>query len=263
MASTENSQTEVPDLVSNPKDKKSVFLISECGINANGSTREAEDQILRSKEAGADAVKFQVYDTDQLFDKSFKYYEDSKRGMFSQYQHNHLAKVCKNLGIEWFASPFHDWAVDLCEELGVKRYKVASISVKNRPLLEKIASTKKPVILSCGSSLPNQVEDAIDIIGKDNIQALLYCITKYPTPKEDFRFWEMFRLAKDHEVPVGLSSHCPEIWPAVKAVALGATVIEQHTTVSRDLPGCDQPASLTYEEFAELVKITRKLEKVG
>jgi sialic acid synthase SpsE len=243
------------------QERRSVLVVAEAGINHNGSLKIAKDMALASKDAGASAVKYQIYDTDELFPKSSPVYNDSKRGMLSRDEHTELAKFCSDEGVDWFATPFHLWAVELMEKLGAKRYKIASRSVSDPKLVEAVAKTGKPVIMSVGMSAPEEVARAMDILSGRDV-TLLYCVCKYPTRPEDFRFFQMFRLYQDYRTPVGLSSHCPEIWPAVKAVSLGASVVEQHVTYSRNSVGCDMPASLTFGELAQLAAITKKLETI-
>ena len=230
------------------------FIISECGINANGNTIDAMRQIDLSKLAGASAVKFQIYDTDRLFAKDFKYYEDSKRGMFSHYQHIELADYAKIRAIEWFASPFHLDSVDLMESLGVRRYKIASRSVFDLSLLERVAKTNKPVIMSCGMGREEDITKAVDIfLSKEIPLTLLYCKCLYPAKKEDINLNEMIELGKRYRVPYGLSSHCPDIDIGLEAINMGASVLEYHTTLDRTQPGCDQSSSIEYPDLMKLV----------
>lgn len=248
-----------------PKKKsvKKVTLISECGINHNGSFSMAVDQIQRSAKAGADVAKFQLYDPYTILkgvDPDIVDY--ASRCQFSKEQLRELAAHCKANAIEFMCSPFHPWAVDFLEGLKVRRYKVASRTVPDLETLKAINGTQKPVFMSTGMSKPDDVKKALDTL-RDCDVTLLYCVARYPTAPADFNFAKLFRLHKDHARPVGFSSHCPSIWPAVKAVALGAVVVEQHTTISRELEGCDQSSSLTYEELAELASAIRSLEKVG
>lgn len=236
-----------------------IFFISECGINANGSVSHAKEQIRQSKYAKASAVKFQIYNTHQLFEPTFPYFKDSLQGMFSPEQHEQLAKYAESEGIEWFASPFHPWAVELMEKIGVKRYKVASRIVEEPQVLYEINKTRKPVIMSVGMSNDWRIDEALKLLINCHI-SILYCVCKYPSSPGDFDFNEMLRLKNRYNRPIGFSSHCPKIEPTLEAIKLGATIIEHHTTMSRELPGCDQSSSLLYSEFRELVKKSKELD---
>ena len=124
-----------------------------------------------------------------------------------------------------------------------------------------IAQTKKPVIMSCGMGNHGEIQDALNVLSSNEV-TLLYCVCSYPTNKRDLNFTEMFKLWLRFRKPVGFSSHCPEIYPAIKAAGLGASVIEHHFTMSRKLPGCDQSSSLEPNEFRKMCDIIRELDKV-
>lgn len=237
---------------------RKVFIISECGINANGYNSIAKEQIRQSKFAGADAVKFQVYNPIELLGKDSPYLQDAVRGMFSHGRYAQLREYAYKRGIIWFASPFSVEAVDFLDGLNVEIFKVASRSVSDLKLLKSIAEKGKPVIMSVGMSNYEEIDNALKVLSGLNV-TLLYCVCKYPSNKEDFDLNEIIRLKERFKLPVGFSSHCPDISVALEAVKLGATVIEQHTTVSRNLPGCDQSSSITYPELRTLVEETRKL----
>lgn len=237
---------------------KKTHIIAECGINANGNIELAKQQIDLACACGCDSVKFQIYDTDKLYDgdTTAKSYKDSQRGWFSYKNFRVLADYSP---IEWFAAPFDEDAVALLEDIGVSKYKVASRSVIDHKLLECIAKTKKPVFLSTGKHDTNVVRKALDILS-DNEITLLYCVTDYPTKVKDLNFGRMVKMAEMFKKPYGFSDHTTGIWASIEAVRLGAEVIEKHFTISRNLEGCDQICSVEPSEMKLLVKSIRQLE---
>jgi sialic acid synthase SpsE len=237
---------------------KKTFIIAECGINACGNLEIAKQQIDLATACGCDAVKFQIYDTDRLYnyDRTVKSYKDSQKGWFSYKNFRVLSDYAQ---IEWFAAPFDEEAVKLCEDIGVSRYKVASRSVIDHKLLEAISKTNKPVIMSTGKHDIDVVKSALNILG--NNVTLLYCVTDYPTKVKDLNFGRMTKMASMLKLPYGFSDHTTGIWASIEAVRLGAEVIEKHFTVSRNLDGCDQICSLEPVEMKLLVKSIRQFEK--
>jgi len=237
---------------------KKTFIVAECGINACGNIEVAKQQIDLASACGCDAVKFQIYETDRLYngDRTAKSYKDSQRGWFSYKNFRVLANYSP---IEWFASPFDEDAVALLEDIGVSRYKVASRSVIDHKLLESLAKTNKPVLLSTGKHDINAVKAALNILS-DNQVTLLYCVTDYPTKIIDLNFGRMTKMAGIFKLPYGFSDHTTGIWASIEAVRLGAEVIEKHFTVSRNLDGCDQICSLEPQEMKLLVKSIRQYE---
>ena len=147
-------------------------IISECGINSSGDLGLAKQQIDLSVAAGADVVKFQIYNSEKLHGVNSPVYKDAKRGEFSE---KNLRVLADYSPIEWMATPFDNDAVDLLEDIGVGRYKVASCSMTNWALLTRIQKTKKPVIMSTGRHDTAAIRKAVDILGSDNL-ILLYCV---------------------------------------------------------------------------------------
>jgi len=232
------------------------FIVAECGINANGSVELAKQQIDLAVASGADAVKFQVYNSEKLHGRTSPVYKDAKRGEFS---YKNIRVLADYSPIKWFASPFDIDAVELLEDVGVVMYKIASRSLTNWSLISHIAKTKKHVILSTGNHDTNAIRKALDIL-KDNTITLLYCIPSYPTKIKELNFGRMTKLGELFKVSIGFSDHSTGIWASIEAVRLGAQVIEKHFTVSRSLEGCDQVVSLEPHELKLLVKSIRQLE---
>ena len=234
------------------------FICVDLGINACGNLEVVKQQIDLAVAAGVDSIKMQVYDTDTLYggNRSAKSYKDSQRGWFSYKNFRVLADYCP---IDWFASPFDTNAVELLEDIGVKHYKVASRSVIDHTLLQAIAKTGKPVFFSTGCHPLDTIRASLDIL-KDNEVTILYCVPDYPTKIQDLNFGRMIKLGQIFNKPIGFSDHTTGIWASIEAVRLGATVIEKHFTVSRNLDGCDQIVSLEFPELKLLVKSIRQYE---
>ena len=232
------------------------YIVADCGINANGNIEVAKQQIDLAVASGVNAVKFQVYNAERLHGINSPVYKDAKRGEFSYDNFRVLADYCP---IDWFASAFDDGAVDLLEDIGVKQHKIASRSMTDWALLNKIAKTKKPVLMSTGNHDTNAIKKALDIL-KDCKVTLLYCVPNYPSKIRDINFGRMTKLGELFKIPVGFSDHTTGIWASIEAVRLGATIIERHFTVSRSMEGCDQVASLEFPEMKLLVKSIRQLE---
>ncbi|MFQ5712259.1 MAG: N-acetylneuraminate synthase [Candidatus Geothermarchaeales archaeon] len=245
------------------------FIVAEAGINHNGSIENAKRLIESAAECGADAVKFQThlpekemlrqavtaeYVGEPLFDLL-------KRVELSKKDHIVLKNYAEKREIIFFSTPFSVEAVDLLEDLDVPAYKVGSGEIANPPLLERVAKTGKPVILSTGMSSMEEVEEAVEIVTKYNEQlVLLQCTSTYPCPYEDVNLNVMSTLRK-FGYPVGLSDHTQGIYVALAAVALGACYVEKHFTVDRGWPGPDQRASLEPSELRQLVEGARAIEK--
>jgi len=232
------------------------FIVADCGINANGNIEIAKQQIDLATASGVDAIKFQVYNSEKLHGVNSPVYQDAKRGEFS---YEHFRVLADYSPIEWFASAFDEQAVELLEDIGVKKHKIASRSLTDWVLVNKINKCRKPVILSTGNHDTGAIKKAVEIL-KDCTVTLLYCIPKYPTKIEDLNFGRMTKLGELFKLPIGFSDHTTGIWASIEATRLGATIIEKHFTVSRSLGGVDQPCSMEPHEMKLLVKSIRQME---
>ena len=231
-------------------------IIAEAGINSNADIELAKRQIDLATASGCDMVKFQVYSAERLHGVESPVYKDAKRGEFS---YKDLEVLADYSPIEWFATPFDTEAVDLLEKIGVKCYKIASRSMTDWSLLKRINDTSKPVYMSTGNHDTKAIDKAIGILDTCDV-TLMYCVPDYPTKIKDLDFSRMTKLSDLYHLPVGFSDHTVGIWASIEAVRLGATVIEKHFTVSRNLPGCDQVCSLEFPELKLLVKSIRQME---
>jgi len=232
------------------------MIVADLGINANGNIELAKQQIDLAVASGVDAIKMQVYNSEKLHGVNSPVYKDAKRGEFSYDHFRVLADYCP---IEWFASGFDTGAIDLLDNIGVQRYKVASRSLTDWNLLTIVNQKKKPVFLSTGNHDTGAIQKALSILTNCKV-TLLYCVPNYPLKITDINFNRMSKLGELFKLPIGFSDHSTGIWASIEAVRLGATVIEKHFTVSRNLDGCDQVCSMEPYEMKLLVKSIRQLE---
>lgn len=253
------------------------YIIAEMSANHNGRYEEAEAIVRAAKDAGADAVKLQTYTPDTMtLDSAEPYFKIKGTiwdglGLYDLYREAmtpwewqpKLKKLADSIGIHLFSSPFDATAVDFLEKMGVPAHKVASFENGDIALLEKVAATKKPVIVSTGMATLEEIKEAIDTLrnaGSGPI-ALLKCTSAYPAPPEDMNLRAIGKLAETFGVAVGLSDHTLGHTVAVAAAALGANLFEKHLTLSRKTPGPDSSFSLEPDEFKAMVTAIREAEK--
>jgi len=248
------------------------FIVAEIGINHNGSIEMAKKLILDAKHCGCDAVKFQkrtvelVYTKEELEKPRESVFGntngDLKRGLeFSLEQYREIDEYCKELGIIWFASCWDTKSVDDMEELDVCAHKIPSALLVNKELLNKVKSTGKPVLLSCGMSDENQIEEAIKILGLDNL-VLYHCTSTYPTSIDEINLNYIPKLKEKYPIPIGYSGHEKGIMPTVGAVIMGANTVERHITLDRTLWGSDQSASLEPYGLSKMVRDIRNVKSM-
>ncbi len=245
------------------------LIIAEIGNNHDGSVRQAERLIEASAEAGADAVKFQTHiaEAEMLPSTPTPPHFDEPRFTFTQRMelgaddHRRLKAFAEARGLLFFSSPFSVEAVALLEQVGVPAYKIASGEVTNPPLLEAVAATGRPVLLSSGMSSLADVERALAVLRGGGSEVLvLQCTSTYPCPPEQVNLRAMAAMAERFGPLVGLSDHTPDVYTSVAAVALGAVAVEKHFTLSQRLYGPDHHASLEPEDLRRLVDGVRQVE---
>ena len=258
-------------------DESPVFIIAELSANHNGSLEVALDSIRAAKRAGANAIKLQTYTADSLTIKSDKedflisgtiwegqYLHDLYEKARTPYEwHARLFEVAREEGLICFSSPFDKEGVDLLESLGVPVYKIASFEITDIPLIEYIASKKKPLILSTGIAAMEDIELALDAchrMGNHDI-ALLKCTSSYPAPIEEANMKMVRDFKERFNVIPGLSDHTMGLTVPVVATAFGAKIIEKHFILDRAVGGPDASFSLNEEEFSEMVEAVRNAEK--
>ncbi|MFD1002995.1 N-acetylneuraminate synthase [Ohtaekwangia kribbensis] len=256
-----------------------VTIIAEAGVNHNGEIEKAKQLIDAAAKAGADYVKFQTFKADKLVSteakkaayqaKNINDGDDSQYGMLkklelSEEDHHTLKKYAQQAGIKFLSTGFDEDSLDFLDSIGIDFFKVPSGEITNYPYLQHIASKKKPVLVSTGMSSLGEIEQALDVLTGagvliDNI-AVLHCNSQYPTPFEDVNLAAMLSIKDAFKVRVGYSDHTLGIEIPIAAVALGATVIEKHFTLDRNLPGPDHKASLEPNELAHMVSSIRNVE---
>ncbi len=255
-----------------------VYLVAEMSANHNQDFQLALRTLEAAKEAGADAIKLQTYTPDTLtLDSEAPPFQirggtpwDGKT-LYELYGeaytpwdwHPLLKRKASELGLDFFSTAFDPSAVDFLEQLEVPVHKVASFEIVDIPLIEKMAATGKPLILSTGMATLQEIEGAVEAArraGAGQI-ALLKCTSAYPAPPADMNLKTIPHLAEVFQVPVGLSDHTLGIAVPVAAVALGACLVEKHFTLSRDLPGPDRAFSLEPGEFRAMAEAIRTAEQ--
>lgn len=259
-----------------PSDK--CFIIAELSANHNGSKEVAIETIKAAKRAGADAIKFQTYTADTITLDSKKDDFKLKQGTIwdGMYLHDlyqqaytpwdwfeELYKVAHEEGLIAFSSPFDKTSVDLLESLDNPIYKIASFEITDIPLIEYCAKTMKPIIISTGIATDEDIQLAIDTcrnVGNNDI-TLLKCTSSYPAPIEEANLVMIKDLKERFNVKSGLSDHTMGIVTPVVAVTLGATVIEKHFILNKEIGGPDASFSLDETEFTQMVNAVRAAEK--
>src|SRR5271166_2689991 len=255
-----------------------VYVVAELSANHNHDFDQAARIIQAAKQAGADAVKLQTYTPDTITMASDRPEFRVRGGTLWDGRTLHdlyaeafmpwewqprLKMVAEELGMDCFSSAFDATAVDFLEEMNVPAHKVASFELVDIPLIQKMARTGKPLIISTGMATLEEIEEALRSArdaGATQI-ALLKCTSAYPAPAEEMNLRTIPEMARRFEVPVGLSDHTLGIAVPVAAVALGACIIEKHFTLSRAEPGPDSAFSLEPHELRALVEGVRTAEK--
>jgi N-acetylneuraminate synthase len=248
-----------------------VYVIAEIGLNHNGDVELAKRLIDVAADSGAQAVKFQkrtpAISTPEHMKNTpretpwgtMTYLEYRYRVEFDREQYIEIGDYATLRGLSWFASPWDEVAVDFLEDLGVVAHKVASASVTDIAMLEALAATGKPTILSTGMSTIEQIDRAVEILGTDNL-VILHATSTYPLPPEEANLRMITTLQERYAgVPVGYSGHERGLQISIGAVALGAVAVERHITLDRTMWGSDHAASLEPVGFEHLVRDIRVL----
>lgn len=255
------------------------LIIAEAGVNHNGSLDLARQLIDAAAAAGVDYVKFQTFRADKLVTRTARQAAYQSRnlghGEESQYtmlkrlelspdDHRALIDHCNTKGVEFLSTAFDLESIAFLDSLGLPLWKVPSGEITNFPYLRAIGLTGKPVILSTGMATLDEIEAAVGVLTRfgtpRNGITLLHCTTEYPAPKDQVNLRAMQTMHKRFGLPVGYSDHTEGIEIPVAAVAMGATVIEKHFTLDRNLPGPDHKASLEPDELTAMVRQIRAVE---
>jgi len=255
-----------------------VYVIAELSANHNQDFEQAVSIIQAAKQAGANAVKLQTYTADTITLRSDREYfrisggtlwdgrilRDLYAEAYTPWEWQpKLKKVANDLGLDLFSSAFDATAVDFLEKMDVPAHKIASFELVDIPLIENMARTGKPLILSTGMASLEEVEEAVNAARAAGAQqiALLKCTSAYPAKPEEMNLRSIRALAEKFDLPVGLSDHTMGAVVPVAAVAMGACIVEKHLTTSRRLQGPDSAFSLEPGEFREMVDAVRVASK--
>jgi len=256
-----------------------VFVIAEAGVNHNGDLALALRLCDAARAAGADAVKFQSFRAEDLVvpGAPTAQYQARETGQQDQFallqqlelsldQHRAIQAHCKNIGIEFFSTPFSVEALDMLVGLGVARIKLSSGELTHRALVERAAAAKLPLLVSTGMATMDEIREALQWIGaaRGNLDevTVLHCTSAYPAADSALNLNAIRSMQRDLGVPIGYSDHSLGAEAALAAVAIGATVIEKHLTLDRTLPGPDHSASLEPEPFKQMVDAIRRVESM-
>lgn len=261
----------------NLKERQSAYLIAEMSANHAGSKERAKEIIHAAKEAGADCVKIQTYTPDTLtLDCSNSFFQITSgtwknENLYRLYSkaftpwewQAELKEEADKIGIDFFSTVFDHTSVDFLESIDIGFYKIASFEIVDLPLIQYTASKGKPMILSTGLASLEEIEDAVNTIraaGNEQF-ALLKCSSAYPAVTSEMNLNTILDMQKRFQVPVGLSDHSMGALGAVTAVALGASIIEKHFCISREIDNPDASFSMNAEEFREMAAKIRLSEK--
>ena len=254
---------------------KKPYLIAEIGVNHNGSLPLALKSIEQAAKSGADAVKFQMFNTEEFMsDKKINYKYKTKKGFKSEnmfkmfkrleFSDKWLKKIlytCKKHKVDFLSSVADIKTADLVNRLKVKAIKLSSEDLINYPLVEYVASLRRKTILSTGMADENEIKRAIGYFKKFKTPfILLHCVSVYPTPDEETNLLRMVSLSKKFKTQVGFSDHTIGIQASIAAVILGAAVIEKHFTLSKNLVGPDHQLSMDPKEFKSLHDNVKKAQ---
>ena len=253
-----------------------VQIIAEAGVNHNGDLGLALKMADAAKAAGADIVKYQTFQPEELasryankasYQKETTGAGESQLAMLKKLTlppegYRQLKRRCDQIGIGFASTPFEQKSVALLNELDLPFWKIPSGEVTNLPYLLAIAKTQKPVVMSTGMCEMEEIQAAMDVLRNNGTPkiTLLHCNTEYPTPYEDVNLRAMEIMRERFGVDVGYSDHTPGIEVPIAAAALGAVMIEKHFTLDRGMEGPDHKASLEPEELAAMIKAVRHIE---
>jgi len=256
-----------------------VMIIAEAGVNHNGSIELAEKLIDVAAEAGANFVKFQTFKAETLvtqtadkaeYQKEISDTDESQFEMIKKLEldraaHEELIGYCSQKNIQFLSTAFDHNSIDLLDEFNIPLFKIPSGEITNLPYLRHIGKMGKPIIMSTGMSTLDEVRDALNILiesGTEKEQiTILHCNTEYPTPMKDVNLKAMLTIKDELGVNIGYSDHTLGIEVPIAAVAMGATIIEKHFTLDRNMAGPDHAASLEPGELRAMVVAIRNIEK--
>lgn len=256
-----------------------VTIIAEAGVNHNGDIDLAFELVEIAGKANADFVKFQSFNSELLvtpdgakadYQKTNTPVEESQLEMLKKYEltkddHRRIIEKCEEVGVKFLSTPFDIPSAEFLDRTGMGLFKIPSGELTNRPLIEFIATKKKPVILSTGMANIDEIKETLNVFYEFGLDSdmitLLHCTTEYPTPMEDVNLLAMKTMRDTFKCKVGYSDHTLGIEIPIAAVAMGAVLIEKHFTKDRLLKGPDHTSSLEPNELREMVKAIRNIER--
>ena len=259
-------------------DNHPLFFVAEAGVNHNGSVEFGKQLINIADKAGANAVKFQTFKTENIItpnapkstyhvettgdDMEQTWFELLKTQEMSRNMHIELIDYCNNKGIIFLSTPYDEESADLLEELEVPAYKIASTDMNNTPLLRYIAQKGRPMILSSAMATMEEVEEAVSTVRDEGLEdvAVLQCTGNYPAKLSDSNLRVLHTYREKLNCIVGYSDHTPDLINPVAATAMGANIYEKHFTIDKSLPGPDHRMSLNPKELEQTVKAIRHTE---
>lgn len=254
-----------------------VFIIAEAGVNHNGSLKIAKKMVDVAVSAGVDAIKFQTFHAESLVSKfapkamyqkkatgkDGSQLEMIKKLELSLNAHKKLIRYCRAKKIMFLSSPFDSGSIDFLARMGLRTFKIPSGEITNLPYLRKIGSLRRKIIMSTGMATLGEVKNAFNILVKSGTKKkdilVLHCNTEYPTPFKDVNLLAMITIKNALGVQVGYSDHTLGVEAAIAATALGASVIEKHFTLDKDMAGPDHRASLEPHELRLMVSSIRNI----
>ena len=258
----------------------STLIIAEAGVNHNGSMDIAKKLVDAAVDAGVDIIKFQTFKSEKLVSKTAKQAEYQQRNIgkatesqltmlkrleLSPENHYELIQYCKERNIRFWSTAFDMDSIEFLHSLNMGMWKIPSGEITNYPYIKKIASFQEKVILSTGMCELADIEAALDVLIKNGVKkediTILHCNTEYPTPYQDVNLKAMLEIKNKFDVNIGYSDHTNGIEVPIAAVALGATVIEKHFTLDKNMEGPDHKASLEPDELKAMVSAIRNIEQ--
>jgi N,N'-diacetyllegionaminate synthase len=252
----------------------SVYIIAEIGINHEGNLRKAINMIAQAKKAGADAVKFQLFNPNTLSSKDSKKTKEQKKKIRKETLHDmwqrvkltekdlvKLKKFSNKIKIDFFCSIFDFESLDIFKRNKINRIKIASSDITDFPLLKKISNLNKVIYLSTGMADKAEINSAINILGKNKL-TLMHCVSLYPCPPEKCNLNRMIELKKRFNVKVGFSDHTIGVESCISAIAMGASTIEKHFTYDKKAKGADHEISADFKELKVIVDFSKRFELI-
>lgn len=245
------------------KTQNRTYIIAEVGINHGGNIEIAKKLIESAKKSGCDAVKFQTYSTEKRTFPGSPIFNILKECELPYSAFEELQKVSKDLGIDFFSTPFDNEAADFLASIGADLIKIASFDVTNKAFLKKIAQKNLPVIMSTGMSNLEEIKSAYNLLKEGtNKIALLHCVSSYPTEPVDSNLASIFVLKQNFDCVIGHSDHTNDIQVPLMAVSAGAQVLEKHYKIESNMKCVDAPVSISEDQMKQLVQQTRYIEQV-